>query len=270
MGEYEFSSPFGGRSIRSGAGGEHAASAVAAVGAPAGGDVEPLDPHRRRVRRGKTVAAAAIATAIAVGGDVVVAVAVKNREADVRGGGVVVALVEQEVRVVDERVVGARRRRPAEQRPAPFLVLSLAVFALPFSLLCGVAGGVEEEGGRAKDEVGAAGMNLHPPWTRRAQHRRDRRRLPISPAAGGGGGGRRRLDEQPPHRSGRHILFSSPKFLGRYPKSDTLGVSPQLNIATNLPVRVLASARNRNGMERMNRRNGGWGSWLVASAFGVK
>lgn len=185
-----------------GAGGEHASSGVAAVGAPAGGDVEPLDPHRRRVRRGKT---AAIAIAIAVGGTVVVvAVAVKNREADVRGrGGVgVVALVEQEVGVVDERVVRSRRRRPAEHRPASFLVVVLDRFALPFSLLSAVAGGVEEEGRRAKDEVGAAGVDLHPPRPRRAQHRRNRLRLPIPATAGG----RRRLGEQTPHRSGRHIL----------------------------------------------------------------
>lgn len=205
----------------SGAGGEHAASAVAAVGAPAGGDVEPLDPHRRRgvrVRRGKTVAAA-IAIAIC-GWDAVVAVVgaavvFKNRrEVEVRrGGGGVVALVEQEVGVVDERVVSARRRRPTEQRPAsllllglfPFLVL-LPRFAPPFSLLSAAGGGgVEQEGRGAEDEVGGAWLGVDPAWPRRAQHRR-RLRLPAAP-------GRRRrrrrgLDEHPPHGSRRHAVLS--------------------------------------------------------------
>jgi len=181
------------------------------VGGPAGGDVEPLDPQRRRsvrVRRGKTVAAAAIA--IAIGGDVVVVGAavvdvVKNREIEIRGS--VVSLVEQEVGVVDERVVRARRRRPAEQRPGPLLLLRLVLlprFALPFSLLSVVAagGGVEQERGRAEDEVGAAGLGLHPARARRAQHHR--LRLPAAP----GRRGRGRLDEHPPHGSCRHPLSS--------------------------------------------------------------
>jgi hypothetical protein len=93
------------------------------VGAPARGDVEPLDPHGRRERRGKTVAAAAAVTANIRGAVAVVAAAlvVKNPELQWRRVGGV-ALVEQEVGVVHERVVRARRWRSAEQRPAPVLV----------------------------------------------------------------------------------------------------------------------------------------------------
>ena len=184
------------------AGGEHAASAVAGVGAPAGGDVEPLDPHRRRgvrVRRGKTVVTTAIAICgdvVVVGAAVVVEVVVKNRR-EVEVGGGVVSLVEQEVGVVDERVVRARRRRAAEQRPAP-LPLLLPRFALPLSLLYAAGGGVEQEGRGAEDEVGAAGLGVDPAGPGRAQHHR-RLRLPAAP-----GGGRGRLDEHPPHGSRRH------------------------------------------------------------------
>jgi hypothetical protein len=102
--------------LRSGAGGQHAA---AAVGAPAGGDVEPLDPHGRRERRGKI---GVVTTAAAVRGAVAVtAQVVKNPE--LRG-----ELVPQEVRVVHQRVVRARRRRPAEQRPAPVLVAAAGLY----------------------------------------------------------------------------------------------------------------------------------------------
>lgn len=220
------------------------------MGAPAGGDVEPLDPHRRRsvrVRRGKTVAAAAIA--IAICWDVVVVVAAvvdvvfKNREVEIRGCGGLVALVEQEVGVVDERVVRARRRRPSEQRPAPLLVFLLMRFALPFSLLSVVGGGgVEEEGRRAEDEVGAAGLGMDPARARRAQHHR-RLGLPAAPGRGRGRG----LDEHPPHGSRRHALSSKICFSGLLNQA----LSAKYTYAPAC-VLVLAPTRNRNGMERMN------------------
>lgn len=56
-------------------------------------------------------------------------VVVKNGE--IRGRG---PLVEEEVRVVDERVVHPRRRRPAEHRPALVLVPTRLV-KIPFYLL---------------------------------------------------------------------------------------------------------------------------------------
>ena len=216
------------------------------MGAPAGRDVEPLDPHRRRgvrVRRGKTVAIAIAVCGgdvVVVGAAVVVEVVVKNRR-EVEVGGGVVALVEQEVGVVDERVVRARRRRAAEQRPAPLplllrLVVDLPRFALPFSLLSAVAagGGVEEEGWGAEDEVGAAWLGVHPARPGRAQHHR-RLRLPAAP---GGRGRGRRLDEHPPHGSRRHALSLSSKICSSYllRKSDSLQL--WLNIASDAPACV--------------------------------
>jgi hypothetical protein len=117
------------RDLRSRAGGQHAAAAVA-VGAPAGGDVEPLDPHGRREGQGKV----GVITAAAVRGAVAAQV-VKNPELV----GELVPLVPQEVRVVHQRVVRARRRRPAEQRPTHVLVagLHLRRLGLAFLLLKG-------------------------------------------------------------------------------------------------------------------------------------
>lgn len=111
-------------------GGQHAAT-PAAVGAPARGDVEPLDPHGgRERRRAKTALAATAAAAagagagirrrrrrpahVAAGADQVVEEAELQRR--VRRG---VALAQQEAGVVHQRVARARRRRPAaERRPA--------------------------------------------------------------------------------------------------------------------------------------------------------
>jgi hypothetical protein len=215
-------------------GGQHAAApaAAAAVGAPARGDVEPLDPHGgRERRRAKTALAATAAAAagagagirrrrrrpvhVAAGADQVVEEAELQRR--VRRG---VALAQQEAGVVHQRVARARRRRPAaERRPAaPTLLAALREKNVFVTCQRGRAwrqdcflgsrhkggGGylVEQEGRRAEDEVGAAGVDvdqllLGPARPRRAEHRLG---LPAAAAAAARGG----LDGQPAHGPGRH------------------------------------------------------------------
>jgi hypothetical protein len=201
------------------------------VGAPARGDVEPLDPHGgRERRRAKTTLAATAAAAgagirrrrrrpvnVAAGADQVVEEAELQRR--VRRG---VALAQQEAGVVHQRVARARRRRPAAQR-RPAAATLLAALRERTCLCCergrawrqdcfpGSGSGsrhkggggylVEQEGRRAEDEVGAAGVDvdqllLGPARPRRAEHRLG---LPAAaPAARGG------LDGQPAHGPGRH------------------------------------------------------------------